>query len=113
MLRRLLFLGVGAVALLVALGVPGQARAQGMRGGMTHAMAPQFRGGIMPGSQGGMMPGSRGGFVPGSRGGFSHRFPHGGPGPRVFPGMFEPRFNGGMFDHRFNPGFRSEFFPPF
>ena len=112
MVRRLLFLGVGAVVLLVALGAPGRLQAQHLGGGMPHGMAAHFRGGIMPGSPGGMMPGSRGGFMPGSRGGFDHGFPHGGPGPRIIPGMFEPRSNGGMFDRRFNPGFRSEFFPP-
>ena len=88
MLRRFLCLSVGALALLVVLGAPGQLHAQRMRGGMP-------RGG-MPGFHSGGMPGFRGGFA-----------------PRFNGGMFAPRFNGGMFAPSFNSGFGPGFFRPF
>ena len=91
MLRRFLFLSVGALALLVVLGAPGQLHAQRMRGGM-----PGFHSGGMPAFHSGGMPGFRGGFA-----------------PRFNGGMFAPRFNGGMFAPSFNSGFGPGFFRPF
>ena len=97
MLRRYLFLSVGALALLVVLGAPGQLHAQRMmRGGVPRGVMPGFRGGFTPGFRGGFTPGFRGGFTPGFNG-----------------GMFAPRFNGGMFAPSFNSGFGPGFFRPF
>ena len=64
MFRRFLCLSAGALALLVALGVPGQVHAQCMRGAVPNRMTPAFRGGFLPGFRGGAMPGFRGGFDP-------------------------------------------------
>ena len=95
MFRRLLFLSVGALVLLVGLGVPGPLHAQGMRGGFSNRMSPSFRGSVMPGFRGGVTPGLGARVLPSFRGGF------------------DPRFNRGMFDPRFNPGFSPEFFGTF
>src|SRR3989440_3284264 len=84
MLRRFLCLSVGALALLVVLGAPGQLHAQRMRGGMP-------RGG-MPGFHSGGMPGFRGGFAPRSNGGmFTPPLNRGGvPPPPQQRGFFPP-----------------------
>ena len=90
MLRRFVSLSVGALALLVVLGAPGQLHAQ------------RFRGGFRPG----FMPGFRGGLTPGF-----NRF-----GPRRFDRFedrFERRFGRGPFVSPFSPGLGSVFFPPF
>src|SRR2546421_5568989 len=84
MFRRFVCLSVGALALMVVLGAPGQLHAQHMRGGFPHAMHPGFHG-MMPGFHG-AMPGFRGGvdtpfnslFTPG----FARRFIV----PRLDPG---------------------------
>src|SRR5262245_19338405 len=107
MLRRFLLPGVGALALLVVLGAPGQVHAQRMRGG-----GPRM---VMPGFRSGFMPGSRGMF-------FEPRFNHGFFDPRFNRMFFDPRFNRGFFNPRFNrmffaprfsPGFGTPFFRPF
>src|SRR5262245_37722079 len=99
MLRRPLFFGVGALALLVALGAPGQLHAQRMRGGFPHAVRPGFHGGFRPGFHSGFRPGFHNGFRPGfHRGVFGSPF---GPGPRR---IFDPRFHHGFFDPRFGRG---------
>jgi hypothetical protein len=85
MLRRFLFLSVGALALLVVLGAPGQLHAQRFRGGFPHGVHPGFRGGFDP------------------------RFNRGFFDPR----FNDPRFNRGFFDPRFSPGFVPGFFGPF
>src|SRR3984893_14677629 len=83
MFRRFLFPSLGALALVVALGAPGQVHAQRMmRMGSTNQvmpgflswMMPGFRSGMMPGFRSGMMPGFRSGMMPGFRGGFDRRF---------------------------------------
>jgi hypothetical protein len=104
MFRRFLFLGVGALALLVVLAAPGQVHAQRMRGGAPTRMMTPFRGGFMPGSRGGFNSRFNGRM-------FNSRF-NGGRFDRFNSGMFN-RFNGGMFDSRFNPGFRPGMFRPF
>ena len=105
MLRRFLCLSVGALALVVMLGAPGQLHAQRMRVTFPTRVAPMVRGGFMPGFRGGFMPGFRGGFMPGFRGGFST--------PRFNGGFFTPRFNGGFFAPPFSMGFSPGFFRPF
>ena len=101
MVRRFLVLGVGALALLAALGAPGQVYAQHGRGG------------------GRLMPGFRSGFTPGFRPTPMFRFD-----PRFRGRMFDPRFHRGFdrfenrfdrwaFDPRFSPGFAPGFFRPF
>jgi hypothetical protein len=94
MLRRFLSVGVGALALLVVLGGPGQLHAQRFRGG--------FRPGFTPGFRGGFTPGFRGRFDPRFNR-FDRRFGFG----RFdrFEDRFERRFNRGFFDPRFSPGF--------
>jgi hypothetical protein len=104
MLRRFLFVSVGALALLLVLWAPGQLHAQHVRGAFPHAVHPGFHGGFRP-----------------HRGVFGPPF---GPGPRR---IFDPRFGRGHFDHfdrfedrferRFNRGFfdsrfRMELFDP-
>ena len=69
MLRRFLVLGVGALALVVVLGAPGQVHAQRMRGGIANGVHPGFHGGFTPGF---------------NRGVFGPPF---GPGPRR---IFDP-----------------------
>src|SRR5262249_61459753 len=49
MLRRFLFLSVGAVVLLGMLGTPGQLHARPMRGVFPNMVRPGFQGGMMPG----------------------------------------------------------------
>jgi hypothetical protein len=106
MLRRFLFLGGGALALLVALAAPGQVQAQRMRGGFPVRMSPPFRGGVMPGFRGGFD--SR--F---NREMFDHRFNGGFFTPSFNGGMFNTRFNRGFFTPSFSPRFGSGFFMPF
>ena len=65
MLRRFLLFSVGALALLLVLGSPGQLHAQHMRGGVPNR--------VHPGSRGGVMPGFRGGFDPRFNRGFDRR----------------------------------------
>ena len=97
MLRRFLVLGVGAFALVVVLGAPGQVHAQRSRGGFAHGVHPGFHGGFRPGFH---------------RGGFGSPF---GPGPRR---IFDPRFNRGFnrgfdrFEDRFENRFNRGFFDP-
>ena len=98
MFRRFLCLSVGALALLVVLGAPGQLHAQRMRGGMPRGGMSGFHSGVMPGFNGGM---------------FTPRFNGGMFTPRFNGGMFTPRFNGGMFTPSFNSGFGPGFFRPF
>jgi hypothetical protein len=93
MLRRCLFLSVGALALLVVLGAPGQLHAQRFRGSFPHMVTP----------------GSRTTFRPSFPARFDPRFNRGMFDPRFNRGMFDPRFNRGFFDPRFNRGF---FFDP-
>ena len=101
MFRRFLVLGVGVLALLVALGTPGQLHAQRMmRGGFTTRPPSTFRGGFRPGFRGGFRPGFRGGFRPGFSGGMFNR-------------RFNTRFNNGFFQPQFSPGFSMGFFRPF
>jgi hypothetical protein len=95
MLRRFLVFSVGAIALLVVLGAPGQLHAQRMRGSSPR-MSPRM-----------VNPGFHGRFSPGfNRGMMDPRFNRGMMDPRFNRGMFDPRFNRGMFDPRFSPGFR-------
>jgi hypothetical protein len=90
MLRRYLILGVGALALAIMLGAPGQVHAQRMRGGFRTGVTPGFRSGFSPGFH---------------RGSFG---PHFGPGPRTFGprfnrfDRFEDRFSRGSFNRRFD-----------
>jgi hypothetical protein len=92
MFRRVVFPAVGALALLVALGAPGPAHAQHMRGAFPHRMPPTFRGNVMPGF----------------RGGFDHRFSGRFFDPRFGRPFFDPRFGrfGRDFDRRFDARFR-------
>jgi hypothetical protein len=107
MFPRFLSLGVGALALLVVLGAPGQVHAQRGRGGH-----PGFHGPVMSGSRGGFFPGmgmNHGFFQPGFNSGFNRnsftpRFNSGFN--RNFDLRFDPRFNGGLPDPRINTGFR-------
>ena len=101
MFRRFLLPGVGALALLVVLGAPGQVQAQRMRGGGPRMVMPGFR----PGTMSGFMPRFHPGFVPGSRGMFFD--------PRFNRGFFNPGFNRMFFDPRFSTGFGTPFFRPF
>lgn len=111
MFRRFLCLGVGALALGIVLGAPGQLHAQHMRGGVPHGMHPGFHGMFMPGFHPGM-PGFHGMmFMPGFRGtmpGFSRSFNRGFVLPNFGPRSFDPRFGG-----RFTPGFTPGFGPGF
>ena len=102
MLRRYLLNGIGALALVGILGAPGQAHAQGMRGGGSMRAMPMTRGGMMPGMQGGMMPAFQGAMMPGSQGRMM-------PG---FQGGTTPGFQGG-FDRRFGPESRPGLSRPF
>jgi hypothetical protein len=132
MFRRFLFLGrslgraavpsVGALALLVALGAPGQLHAQGMmmRGGNRMAMPTMgsgmstFRGAGLPGSPGGAMPSFRGGVMPGFRGGFNSGTNRGMFDRGINRGTFDRgMFDRGMSDPRINRGFGDGFFRPF
>jgi hypothetical protein len=109
MFRRFLVLGVGTLALLVALGAPGQLHAQRFRGGVPHGVHPGFRGGFNPRF-------NRGFFVPRfNQGFFDPRFNRGFFfDPRFNRGFFDPRFNHGFFfDPRFSPAFVPGFFGPF
>ncbi|HYT89258.1 MAG TPA: hypothetical protein VEL76_11180 [Gemmataceae bacterium] len=106
MLRRFLFLSVGALALLVVLGAPGQLHAQRMRGSSPRMVHPNLRGGFRPGFQGRFNPGF-------NRRMFDPRFNRGMFDPRFNRGMFDPRFNRGFFDPRFSPGFSPGFFRSF
>src|SRR3989440_6563013 len=83
MLRRFLCLSVGALALLVVLGAPGQLHAQRMRGGMPRGGMPGFHSGGMPGFRGGFAPRSNGGEVtpPLQRGGVHPPLHRGGVSP--------------------------------
>ena len=74
MFRRFVCLSVGALALLVVLGVPGQVHAQRMRGSFPNRV----------------MPGFRGGFTPGFNRGFNG-------------GFFDPRFSPGFGPSFFRP----------
>ena len=96
MLRRFLVLGVGALALLAALGAAGQVYAQHGRGG--GRMMPGFRGGFMPGFR----PTPMFRFDPGFHRGFDRRFDR-----------FEDRFDRRFFDPRFSPRFAPGFLRPF
>jgi hypothetical protein len=89
MFRRFLFPGLGALALLVALGTPAQVHAQRMHGGFPNRA----------------MPGFRGGFGPRFHRGFFF-------GPRFHRGFFTPGFGPG-FTPGFTPGFGPGFFRPF
>jgi len=84
MFRRSLFLSVGAFALLALAGVPGQVRAQHMRGGFANGVHPGFHGGFRPGFH---------------RGVFGPPF---GPGPSAPSSLdlgVEPfQFHAGVFD---------------
>ena len=100
MFRRFLFLSVGALALLVGLGAPGQAHARGMRGGFSHGFHRGFQGRFVP-----SIPSFRGGFGPRLRRGFfDRRFDR-------FEDRFGNRFNRGFdrfedrFEHRFDRSF--------
>jgi hypothetical protein len=129
MLRRFLFLSVGAIALLAPLGEPSQLHAQHMRGGFPNRVMPSSRNGFMPGFRTGMMPGFRGGSVPGFRNGIMpgfrrfdrfedrfemrlNRFNRFNRFDR-FEDRFDMRFNRGLFDPRFHPVFGPGFFRPF
>ena len=79
MLRRILVFSVGALALLVGLGAPGQVHAQHMREGFA------------------------GGMHPGFRRGFNSRFNRGFFDPRF--DRFDRRFDRGSFDPRFDRRF--------
>jgi hypothetical protein len=105
MFRRFLLLSVGALALLVVLGTPGQLHAQRMRGGFSRGFHTGFRGGFSPGFH---------------RGVFGRPF---GPGPRTFNprfnrfDRFEDRFGGRFnrfdrFEDRFERRFNRGFFDP-
>jgi hypothetical protein len=116
MLPRFLSLGVGALALLAALGAPGQVHAQPGRGGFPHAVHPGFHGGFRPGFHRGVFgppfgPGPRRIFDPrfGRFDRFEDRFENRFGFDR-FEDRFERRFNRGSFD----PRFRGEMIdPPF
>ena len=104
MFRKFLFPSVGAVALLIGLGAPGQLQAQhmrGMRGSTPIRVLPSFRGGFDPRFHHG--------FDPRFRHDFDFRFDR---------GFFDPRFHHGpgpvrFHDPRFIPGFPPGFFFPF
>jgi hypothetical protein len=108
MFRRFLYLSVGALALVVVLGVPGQVHAQRMGAGFARGMQPSFRMGVMPGFRGGFnSPFNRNFF-------FAPSFmPRSGMGRfDRFEDRFENRFRSGRFDrfedrfeNRFNRGF--------
>ena len=66
MFRRVLFPSLGALALLVALGAPGQVHAQRMRGGSTNRAMSGFRPSLRP-----VFPGR---ISPGFNRGMSNRF---------------------------------------
>jgi hypothetical protein len=113
MLRRCVFLSVGALALLVGLGAPGQLHAQRFRGGF-RGFRGTFPGRFRPGFRGAFpgrfTPGFRGRFDRGSRRGFfDSRF---GRFDR-FEDRLERGFNRGFFTPRFTPGFRPGMFIPF
>jgi hypothetical protein len=108
MFRRYLVLGVGALALAVVLGAPGQADAQRTRGGVPHGVRPGFHSGFSPGFQSRVF-GSP--FGPGPRRIFDPRFNRGRRFDR-FEDRFENRFDRGIFDPRFSPGFGPGFFGP-
>ena len=117
MLRRFLFLSVGALALLVVLQASGQLHAPHMRGGFPSGAHPGFRSGVMPGFRGGFDPRFNRNFFFAPR--FNPRFSRGaldrfedrfenrfGSGRfDRFEDRFESRFNRGFFDPRFSPGF--------
>jgi hypothetical protein len=89
MFRQYLFLSVGATALLVMLGAPGQLQAQRMRGSSSVMVQPSFRGGFMPGfNRGFSNPGFNRGSMPG--------FNRGSPELRLFPTM--PRGSASLFN---------------
>jgi len=106
MLRRFLFLGAGAFALMVVLGGPGQLHAQGFRRGGFSMVQPGLP--LRAGFPGGFRPGFQGRFDPRFNRGFDRRFDTG-----FNRGFFDPRFSRGFFDPRFSPGFGSGFFRPF
>jgi hypothetical protein len=109
MFRRFMF-SVGALALLVVLGAPGQLHAQHMRGGGPHMTHPGFRSGFTPGFHGRFDPRFNRGFDRGFdrfEDRFENRF-H-GPGSMMF---FDPRFNRGFFEPHVTPFFPG-FFRPF
>ena len=115
MIRRFLVLGVGALALAMVLGAPGQVHAQRGRGGVPHGGRSVVSGRMMPGFRSGFMPGFRPTpmfrFDPRFRGGmfdprFNRRFDR-------FEDRFENRFDGRFFDPRFSPAFGPGFFRPF
>jgi hypothetical protein len=111
MLRRFLFVSVGALTLLVGLGAPGQVHAQRMRGGSAHEFHPGFRAGTMPGFRGGFNPRVGREFFDPRLNRFRGRFGLG----RFdrFEDRFERRFDRGFFAPRFGPGFSPGFFVPF
>jgi hypothetical protein len=101
MLRRFLVLCVGALALAVVLGAPGE----------VHAQRGLFRGGFLPGFR----PTPMFRFDPRFRGGmFDPRFDRGfDRGFDRFEDRFENRFDRRFFDPRFSPRFGPGFFRPF
>jgi hypothetical protein len=115
MFRWLLFLSLGASALLWQLGDPGRVHAQQAGSSLRLVGRPMFR----PGFRGGFMPGFRGmpmsRFNPGFgrfdrfEDRFENRFPFG----RFdrFEDRFENRFPFGRFD-RFEDRFENRFFDP-
>jgi hypothetical protein len=107
MLRRFLFLSVGALALLVVLWAPGQLHAQHVRGGFPHAVHSGFHRGFRPGFHRGVFgppfgPGPRRIFDTrfGRLDRFEDRFER-----RFDRGFLDPRFRRELFDPRFSPGF--------
>lgn len=115
MFRRVLFPSLGALALLVALGAPGQVHAQRMRGGSTNRVMSGFRSTLRPVFPGRINPGFNRGML---NRGFNRGMVNRG---MVNRGTFNRgMFNRGMFDRGFglnraffNPGFRPSFTPGF
>jgi hypothetical protein len=114
MVRRFVSLSVGALALLVVLGAPGQLHAQRFRGGFRPGFTPGFRPGFMPGFRPAFTPGFRGAFTPGFNRFGIRRFDRFGIRRfDRFEDRFERRFGRGPFVSPFSPGLGSVFFPPF
>ena len=114
MFRRFLFPSLGALALLVGLGAPGQVHAQRMRGGFANGAHPGFRGGFDPRfNRGFFNPRFDSRFGVGRFDRFEDRFGNRFPSGRFdrFEDRLENRFNRGFFDPRVTPGFFPGFVP--
>src|ERR1043165_6367662 len=100
MFRKFMYLSVGTLALLLALGAPSQLHAQHRGGGM-RGSTPSMRGSASMRNQSSFRGASmsRPRFDPRFNPGFDHH-------------MFDHRFNRGFDDRRFDNHFNNGFFDP-